>query len=373
MLIHAHLVQMDFDTYTTSAGFLIRLLVDEKHVCLVAVAKPLPEPAPLPSSSAFVPHCPPPSLDLPPSKAQYLLAGRGIGAASPYLGAVGAAPPTRFSLGAGWGAPGTAGPPPSVMSRDDDSSGTTPPDSLFSNGAGLGVASSAAQTSKTPPTSTGGTSPDDGELKSLSTSSAAPKRRVYTDAILAGPTNAVAPPRAIRVMGAPPPGRRINVDAETILGVASATISTRVVPRTDVGGLWPGIDTNAAPATPHHQAHILTLAVAHSERGQGLGARLLDSLLDECKRRACALASKNRRRGSDAAPFPNAETLASFPMHTTLEVHASNESALQLYYSRGFKRVQGARGVRHQFYQGDPRVPKTGKNGSDAWVLEHKA
>ncbi len=39
------------ETYASTASFLLRLLVDDRHVCLVAVAKPIPEPAaPLPAA-----------------------------------------------------------------------------------------------------------------------------------------------------------------------------------------------------------------------------------------------------------------------------------------------------------------------------------
>jgi ribosomal-protein-alanine N-acetyltransferase len=58
------------------------------------------------------------------------------------------------------------------------------------------------------------------------------------------------------------------------------------------------------------EAEILNLAVAESDRGQGIGGMLLDAAIDEV-----------RRRG--------AETVF-------LEVRESNSAALALYHSRGF-------------------------------------
>ncbi|PWO00596.1 hypothetical protein FA09DRAFT_328009 [Tilletiopsis washingtonensis] len=402
--------KVDFDSYTTSAGFLIRLLVDEKHICLVAVARPLPEPAAaLPTGAALLPSCPPPSLDMPPSQSAYLLANRGIAAASPYLGGIaGGATPRRFSLAHGWGAPGTAGPGSSSnrsTNGNEASSLSSPPESASSTSPADPTAPQvrlhpAPATRAAPPASYAASHssrlapaapPPSIDVSQVERSGAkvsppaeSSARHSNDDAyknVLAGPTNAVAPPRAVRVMAAPPPGGLLNRDAETILGVASAHITSKAVPPSAGGGLWPGLEADAEPRMPHLEAHLITLAVAHSERGQGLGARLLDLLLKECKTRACALAAKPRRRGSDAhsdahQPKLTAEALAALPMRVTLEVHASNASALALYESRGFTRVQGVRGTKPKYYQGDPRIPVAERlkiGGTDAWVLERTA
>ncbi|PWN39856.1 hypothetical protein IE81DRAFT_256425 [Ceraceosorus guamensis] len=367
-----------------------------------------------------MPSCPPPSLDMPPSGGQYLLAGRGIAGASPYLTGIAnrtLATPKRFDLNTGWHSPGASGPPStSGLSRDDASGSTsTPPDSLFGtsprdaptfvstslkgpsklsgilsprrrSGAANGNSGSRLQQTSVPTRGLrSGTASQDQSSSELQTAPTSldshsppeePRRGFKT--VLAGPTNSVAPPRAVRVMAAPPPGGLFNTDAETILGVASAKISTKAVPPSYAGGdLWPGIDSAPAQVMPHLEAHVLTLAVAHSERGQGLGARLLDALLKEAKAKAVALAAKPRRRGSNQnRSAPTTEQLMAEPMHTTLEVHPANSGALALFQSRQFHRVEGARGTLPRYFQGDWRIPLEERQkigGTDAWVLERHA
>jgi ribosomal-protein-alanine N-acetyltransferase len=80
------------------------------------------------------------------------------------------------------------------------------------------------------------------------------------------------------------------------------------------------------------EAFVQTMAVAPAAQGQGLGARLLEALLDEAARRGHRT--------------------------TSLEVRADNVPAQRLYASHGFTRV----GVRRGYYQG----------GVDAWVLTRK-
>ncbi|MGZ4632709.1 MAG: ribosomal protein S18-alanine N-acetyltransferase, partial [Actinomycetes bacterium] len=70
-----------------------------------------------------------------------------------------------------------------------------------------------------------------------------------------------------------------------------------------------------------HQADVQTLAVARDHQGRGLGAVLLQVLLDEADRR-------------DAS-------------EVLLEVRADNDSAMRLYERFGFERI----GVRRGYYQ----------------------
>ncbi|MGZ4611359.1 MAG: ribosomal protein S18-alanine N-acetyltransferase [Actinomycetes bacterium] len=70
-----------------------------------------------------------------------------------------------------------------------------------------------------------------------------------------------------------------------------------------------------------HQADVQTLAVARDHQGRGLGAVLLQVLLDEADRR-------------DAG-------------EVLLEVRADNDSAMRLYERFGFERI----GVRRGYYQ----------------------
>ena len=78
------------------------------------------------------------------------------------------------------------------------------------------------------------------------------------------------------------------------------------------------------------EAFVQTIAVARHSQGEGLGARLLQALLDEAERR------KQRR--------------------VLLEVRADNERAVALYERFGFRRT----GVRRGYYQ---------PSGTDALVM----
>jgi len=77
------------------------------------------------------------------------------------------------------------------------------------------------------------------------------------------------------------------------------------------------------PPVTGAQADIQTLAVQETERGQGIGRRLLDSLLAEATRRGAG--------------------------QVFLEVRADNPPALALYRSRGFGEISRRRG----YYQPD--------------------
>ncbi len=78
------------------------------------------------------------------------------------------------------------------------------------------------------------------------------------------------------------------------------------------------------------QADVLTLAVAEQRWGQGLGAALLDALLDEAGRRGCG--------------------------EVFLEVRVDNVRAQRLYQRRGFAEI----GIRRGYYQ---------PSGTDALVM----
>jgi ribosomal-protein-alanine N-acetyltransferase len=73
-----------------------------------------------------------------------------------------------------------------------------------------------------------------------------------------------------------------------------------------------------------HQADVQTVAVARTEQGHGLGARLLQALLDEATRRGVG--------------------------EVLLEVRADNSRAQRLYERFGFERI----GVRRGYYQPGP-------------------
>lgn len=76
--------------------------------------------------------------------------------------------------------------------------------------------------------------------------------------------------------------------------------------------------------------HIANMAVRRARQGEGIGALLLDGMLDEA-----------RKRGCDTA---------------TLEVRFSNDRAIGLYRSRGFREVA----IRPGYYT---------DNGEDALVM----
>jgi ribosomal protein S18 acetylase RimI-like enzyme len=203
--------------------------------------------------------------------------------------------------------------------------------------------------------------------------------------VLAGPTHDVAPPRAIRVMGAPPLNG-LPIESETILGVASARI--KVVQRSEgddifgksesLDSSWPGLDPKGEKSMVTREAHIITLSIIPGERGQGLGARLLDYLLEECKRRTAGprihLATGSNTLHEDTAEGTAAPRVhENAPMRTFLEVHPSNKSAVALYHSRNFRQVEGSKGVVKHYFRGDNRIPnfiRVQVGGSDAIRLE---
>jgi ribosomal-protein-alanine N-acetyltransferase len=82
----------------------------------------------------------------------------------------------------------------------------------------------------------------------------------------------------------------------------------------------PGVPRRNGPQ-PAGQADVLTMAVATSHWGQGIGSALLTALLDEAARRACT--------------------------EVFLEVRADNPRAQQLYRRHGFTEA----GLRRGYYQ----------------------
>lgn len=186
---------------------------------------------------------------------------------------------------------------------------------------------------------------------------------------LVGPTHDedIAPLRTIKVMGLPPPGGlRATSEAETVLAVASATIGVKE----NNENMWAShLDENVK----EFEAHILTLSIAPAERSQGLGKKMLETLMEECKRRANEASSRasssNRSGGSKSSEKTTSQT----KMRTYLEVHASNTKAINLYKEVGFKQMEGNEGLRRNFFRGDNRIPmreRMRKGGQDAILME---
>ncbi|PWN49874.1 hypothetical protein IE53DRAFT_369395 [Violaceomyces palustris] len=362
--------QQHNETYATTASFLLRLLVDDKHVCLVAVAKPIPEPTDLPSPFSIKPLASlPSSLGGSPSAA----------AASP-------------------------SPSPSPLSSSP-SSLSDASESLFSAPRGQDHA---------PSTFTGATTVSLGPEHSPSFSS---EHYDGPRSELAGPTE-VAPPSVVKVMAAPPPRGRTNPHTETVVGVASASLNVIRPGNDDFFGtldedsetetsLHPDTDADGShtprPEQPRSrsstrtgnkvakEAHILTLSILPSERSQGLGARLLDALLQECQVRSKSVGRRLIAPSSSSSPTTSTSSPAASKvgeekgkkhgesgevvqtLRTYLEVHPSNRRAIELYRSRGFQRPDGERGFRKGFYRGDIRIPvqeRLKAGGMDAWVME---
>lgn len=376
------------ESYTTSASFLLRLLVDEKHVCIVAVAKPLPVPEPLPSMDTI--H----ARESKP-KSPY---GPDFG----FGDALGPAP-QGFGLGGLGLAGGYALSNSSATSSTEDLS-STPTDSLlsssprFAHAHGHGRSQSGsnmgALTELTSGTSISTSPPHAGSATGTDKEKDKDKDK---PCLLAGPVH-LAPPRAVRVMAAPPPrgSRGILLETETIVGVASAHITVAPPAPEETwadlnvpSGSPHGVSDGSFGSTQHRaarskvpakEAHILTLSVAPSERGQGLGARLLDELLSEIQSRSSSRGGSPRSLPASASSLTTTFATSSNPpppSHPTtrayLEVHPSNTRATSLYASRGFERARGERGTKRGFYRGDERIcvaERLKVGGTDAVVLE---
>lgn len=78
----------------------------------------------------------------------------------------------------------------------------------------------------------------------------------------------------------------------------------------------------------HDEVHVLNVATAPEHRRRGVGRRLMEATLDEGRARKCCLA--------------------------TLEVRRSNEPAINLYKSFGFRPV----GVRPNYYVEEGQLPE---------------
>lgn len=392
---HGDSDKVEADHYATSAAFLLRLLVDEQHVCIVAVAKPLPEPeAPLSSLVAqaqanLIPRCPPPSMDMPPSSAPYVFAGQGITSTSPLLKPVDADRRRRGGRQSSRAPSSLLGRVPPVLGSMEEQSDDEQDDGSDAGSTEVDMDDSSERSSSSPPqsaapTSLFSTSPRDALREqaartatstssgpSLSSPSGMAPKRDYTaatatpasvpyhDMVLAGPTNEVAPPRALRVMVPPAPGA--NLESETILGVASASINIR--PATE--SLWGDADPTSKP---RKEIHLLTLSVNKAERGIGLGGRLLDQVIEEAQRRNVRSAYRAVLGRTYGEVFAGGKQLDRTRIF--LEVHPDSSHALALYRSRGFKQV----GDRLKgYFRGDVRIPtgvRSLPGGSDALLLE---
>lgn len=263
---------------------------------------------------------------------------------------------------------------------------------------------------------------------------APPKRFTLDD--LPGPTEDVVQTRVRKVLAIPPTqptargqeaasGSLARQDTETIVGVISARVSVVIAPSED--SLWaPTSSGGKDEPSSLIDIHLLTLAIAPEERGQGLGAKLLSALHGECmvKSRLMALRIARPRQGRSWGAIPtvppltprfidlpdekfgseptadllsSVETLPGKPdafddeaaallvtappapegkhlSRTFLEVHPANLHAIALYTAHGFHRpTEPSRAIKKGFYRGDTRIAtreRAKPGGTDAWVLE---
>ena len=413
------------ETYASTASFLLRLLVDDRHVCLVAVAKPIPEPAaPLPDLSSSVAR--PNDGDV------------GSGAVSPAslpsVGGVDGLKSLHLTTDEKQGEEqdgGSASGGSSLLSSSPGlgERGATPTSSLFSagvaqsGGMGGGVAPTAPHARMINPRA------PDGRINNT------PATSVFSDIFaergaavgkstlseLPGPTDVSSAP--VKKVLSIPPARAAPGETETILGVVSAQLS--VVTAASEDHLFPAADKEEASALI--EIHLLTLATAPEERGQGLGAKLLSALHGECMVKARHMAMRLRKpiaglrkipsvpplspKFIDEAPLPTvlatsnssggggaggmaerspylkaltsqptlsdlrdpAAKTGKFLARTFLEVHPSNLHALALYRAHGFSAPHDdAKALKRGFYRGDPRIAtaeRTKRGGTDAWIL----
>ncbi|SNX84769.1 uncharacterized protein MEPE_03478 [Melanopsichium pennsylvanicum] len=288
------------ETYASTASFLLRLLVDDRHVCLVAVAKPIPEPsAPLPdlvSSRANI------SVPDSPRSAD----NASSGAASPLSSSPSIDGLESLNLA-------TA----SVAAHDDDDdddedddeeeeqsslSSSPGPPSLFSISKGDGVPA-APHTRMINPRGRDGrinNTPATSVFSDIFAERGHPPSSLNKHA-LPGPTEP-APVR--KVLNVPPPRSLSSdskpVETETILGVVSAQLTVVTAPSEDSlfssfkKGGGEGDKGGGEEATGVIDIHLLTLATSPEERGQGLGAKLLSALHGECMIKARHMALRMR-------------------------------------------------------------------------------
>lgn len=407
---------------------MLRLLVDDRHVCLVAVAKPIPEPAaPLPaaadlaaaneadSSTDSCAASPASSADEPndvPDTEPLSLPGPSI-AISPAAGHISSLTTPEST-------------PSSSLFLSTRTGGLLPP----RRKRFLAPRGQDGRINNTPATSV---------FTDMLAERGAPTKR-YTLDDLPGPTEDVARTRVRKVLAIPPAHSSANgsaasgslsaVDTETIVGVVSAKVSLVHAPSED--SLWAPSSSESGKDEPSAliDIHLLTLAIAPEERGQGLGAKLLSALHGECmiKSRLMALRIARPRKGRSWGAIPTvapltprfidlpdekfgsaastttdmlasietlpgnksdgddegivATLLASAPpepegkhlTRTFLEVHPANLHAMALYTAHGFHRpTEPSRAVKKGFYRGDTRIAtreRAKPGGTDAWVLE---
>ncbi|KAK0526026.1 hypothetical protein OC842_005314 [Tilletia horrida] len=412
------------ETYTMSAGFLLRLLVDEKHVAVVAVKRPIPAPeSPLPSDlassihSRFSPggmhhqhhhhlHHQVGSPGLP--RVSSSLSRTPVYSVARSTSSMEAEEdedeeredeeeeeendrsPTSPSF--------FSSPADAIGSRTEYTQATSLLDSDEEQNADSSRDDDAVQpvspaVEQTQPAqaenATRNGTPAPGHEGAAAGESALPAHGLTLppsvlpqsdstlyekDAdkpILAGPLP-VAPPLAVRVMAAPPPSHRMrSSDAllegtETVVGVATAQLTTTEPLANE---LWPGIDADdtSARGAAVEQVHVLTLSVAPDERSQGLGARLLERLIEECRIR---IGHNSLRKAESISLTGRARS-----MRVVVECHPSNARAVELYDKAGFARVEGPQGTKKNFYRGDDRIPLAYRlkvGGTDAHVYERR-
>lgn len=397
--------------------------MDDRHVCLVAVAKPIPEPrAPLPAAA-----------DL--ARATDADSGDSC-AASPASSAedLDEQPdPDSLALPASATAPSPATGQASNMTTPE----STPSSSLFLSSRTRGLLPPRRKKFLAPRGQDGriNNTPATSVFSDLLAERGAPGKRFTLDD-LPGPTEEVSQTRVRKVLAVPPAqsqngaqgatsGSLARVDTETIVGVVSARVSVVIAPSED-SLFAPDSSGGKDEASSLIDVHVLTLAIAPEERGQGLGAKLLSALHGECmaKSRLMALRIARPRKGRSWGAIPtvapltprfidlpdekfgceptadllsSVETLPGKPSavddevvallaaappapegkhltRTFLEVHPANLHAMALYTAHGFHRPsEPSRAVKKGFYRGDTRIAtreRAKPGGTDAWVLE---
>ena len=342
------------ETYASTAAFLLRLLVDDRHVCLVAVARPIPAPAaPLPTlgRSAHVP------------------ASAASGAVSPALKSLHLDPTDTPDAADGSHDEVETS---SLSSSPAEVSVFTPPVVVATRTRMVNPKGEGGRINNTPATSV---------FSDMFAERGVPTKRLTLDD-LPGPTEACT--RKLTAGGG---------ETEVILGVVSAQLSTNV----EAGGMFERGKEREGEVSALVDVHLLTLATAPEERGQGLGAKLLSSLHAECLHKARSLALKRHRQIPAVSPLsptftdlspsavpltatlerlrtPPLSQMGKYLARTWLEVHPSNAHALSLYWTHGFRApLDDKRAVKRGFYRGDVRIAsseRAKKGGTDAWVME---
>ncbi|CDW95613.1 hypothetical protein [Sporisorium scitamineum] len=415
------------ETYASTASFLLRLLVDDRHVCLVAVAKPIPEPAaPLPAAADLINARS--SADVPVSPGNLssgVLSPAASGLQSLHLAPVAE---TADNEQDGNSSEGEA------SSSFSSSPQATSVFSSSSTGKEGLIAPAAPHTRMVSPRGTDGridNTPATSVFSDMFAERGLPVRKFTLDD-LPGPTEPNAPVK--KVLSIPPPRSRNEaqtvVESETILGVVSAQLSVVSAPSEDS---FFAAATKGEEASGMIDVHLLTLATAPEERGQGLGVKLLAALHAECMVKARLMAMRVRSKrvvggvggggkalpvvgglspkfvddaglgdvgGSCAPPAvvggsrsavlqslgstagmtladlrdPTTTPSGKYLARTFLEVHPSNIHALSLYRAHGFSApLDDSKAIKRGFYRGDVRIAtseRTKRGGTDAWVLQ---